>query len=391
MSRIWVYLSCATLATMLPYTASAQDSTSDPLMQDAQAIAQKKGISTQEALRRLVLQNKVNALSQSLAADPGFVGTDIESTPTSFKIRIRLARSSVARALTAPAMSDPSLARVVQFETGGISRADTDRLEDAALSRFAALKMEVALKSDIRSGRIIVQTREPEQAKKALEALGIANNFSFEKRVEFARPVVDLRGGERFTVPRGTCTSGFGASFSSTTGILSGGHCVRATPGGTPTGTTATLAGATLDIRGSVWDATRDFMWASRAGNVGRNQVFDGSRNRSITSAFTGTVANGTSLCKYGIATGYTCQDVVNNNYRGVDSAGNQVGPVIELGGTSANIAQCGDSGGPVFTGGIAHGIISRGDARGSCQGGSTLIYVPLRALSGLGVTVLTS
>lgn len=78
-------------------------------------------------------------------------------------------------------------------------------------------------------------------------------------------------------------------------------------------------------------------------------------------------------------------QDVTNPD-------GSVIGPLVELtyDNPSGNIAQCGDSGGPVFYGNVAYGVTSRGDNNGSCKGGAKLWYAEIRNLSSIGVTVLT-
>lgn len=195
-----------------------------------------------------------------------------------------------------------------------------------------------------------------------------------------------------------TCTSAFGVKLpNGTTGILTAAHCVKSSPSSTLVPNTnigltiSYNSMAIVTIQNAMWDATRDFAWGSGSGHIGVNKLWDGTAYRRITSSFTGQVKEGKQLCKFGTKTRYTCQEVIRNDFKGVDSTGVKFGPLVQLGGTQANIAQCGDSGGPIFAGSTAYGVMSRGDVDGICSGGSSFLYAPLSGLSSLGVSVLTS
>lgn len=371
--------------------ASAQEPSID-LRKDLAEIARAQSISEDEAYRRLNFQEAVADLEARLRSDPTFGGLYIDTSATNYRVVVKFTGSSSAK--IAEHVTDPALASIVVGETALIPLSELEAAQERLLTVFATLKQDTSTRIDLREGVVVGSVRNPGVVQPLVQALGLGNLIRLERETQFPIPTVALKGGQSSTNRRsdgssGGCTTGFGVSGGGVTGISQAGHCVQLVPGGSFSGTTVTTQGASLTTRNALWDSTRDFMWAAGTGHTGTNIFYDGQGDRAVTSTATALPANGSTMCKYGVRSGYACVIVTNNSYRGTDSAGNVVGPLVELGGTSGNIGECGDSGGPIFLGNVAHGITSRGDANGQCQGGSRILYAPISRISAIGVTVL--
>tara|TARA_R110002051_G_scaffold1221_5_gene6722 strand:+ start:882 stop:2021 length:1140 start_codon:yes stop_codon:yes gene_type:complete len=373
-------------------TTRAQESSPD-LAKDVAAIATAQGLSTEEVNRRLELQAQVAELEARLKSDPTFGGLYIDASPSSYRVVVKFTANPSAK--VSALVTDPSLLAVVQAETALVPLSQLEAAQESLLTLFATLQQDTGIRIDVREGAVIGLVRNPTRVAPLVETLELSRLIRLQRETQFPLATVAIKGGQtstnlRFDGTSGGCTTAFGVSGSGITGVSQAGHCVQLQPGGSWTGTTVTTQGASLTTRNALWDSTRDFMWAAGTGHSGTNLFYDGQGDRAVTSTATALPANGSTMCKYGRSTGYACILVTNNSYRGTDAAGNIIGPIVELGGTSGNIAQCGDSGGPIFLGNQAHGITSRGDVNGQCQGGSRLYYIPISRISGLGVTVLT-
>jgi streptogrisin C len=377
-----------------PSLAVAQGS-SDPARRDAEEVARLQGVSVDEAIRRIALQDKLAAIQSQLEADPAFGGVEIVSSPTAFEIRVKF--TSAPDTKIAQYFLDPALRNAVLGSSTPISLSALQGLQDKLLTLFATLRQPTGITIDISKGQIVGLVRDPAVIKSLVDKLNLGAFVRLEQRTQFPQPVIALEGGNVSNNVRGDgslgdCTTAFGVKATDgSTGILQAGHCVQAAPGASWTGTKVTVQGVQLTTRNSIWDATRDFSWAANGTDVGTNRISDGNAGRAITSVATSLPAKGATVCKFGRKSGYACALVENNSYKGTDGFGGTLGPIVQvLGGAATNIAQCGDSGGPVFYASQAYGVISRGDKIGKCQGGNELLYIPISRVSGMSVTVIT-
>jgi hypothetical protein len=187
------------------------------------------------------------------------------------------------------------------------------------------------------------------------------------------------------------CTAGFvGRSASGAFFVMTAGHCgdtgsswIQGFPLGTPIGTMAanTFVGATSSADSS---AIGSFPSVEAS-----NQIFAGGAFRSITGIAPADFF-GETVCKSGITTELTCGAVdstdVTVNYG--------VGPTLFHQHTAAMKSFSGDSGGPIFVGNSADGILSGIFCSPDCSTVNNVtdtIYTPITsAQSALGVNVFT-
>ena len=160
--------------------------------------------------------------------------------------------------------------------------------------------------------------------------------------------------------------------FSTTTGFLTAGHCGALTGGGSLTGSNGAALGSWITYRfpGSDYAAVRtNSNWTPVA------QMNNGTAVRGSSNA-----ATGTSVCKAGSTTGWTCGTIGAKN----QSVRYSEGTVNGMTATNVHSA-AGDSGGGFISGNSAQGILSGGNT-------ATTYFFPIAgALSGTGTTLKTS
>lgn len=384
----------AALAILSATPALSQEVPDNDAPNDAVAVAALKGISVDEADRRLRLQQRIAEIEARMATDPNFAGLSIESTSTTFRVRTRFTSSPSAN--IGKYVTDSELASLFVGETAQVSLARLRQVQGRLLDLFATLRQQTAIRIDDANGQIVGMVRNPTAVQAVVDRLGFGQLIRLEQETRFPTVSVDLLGGQDAMVTQtngqnAPCTTAFGVRSGNTSGILTAGHCAQTIPGGTFANTRMQVQGVTLNIQNSVLDATRDFAWAAGTGHVGTNRVFDGTSNRAITSFFRGVPSRGSTVCKYGRATRYTCQDVLNPSFTGTDADGTRYGPIVELGVSNGNIGQCRDSGGPFFNNSVAYGVVTRGDVNGRCLGGNRTYYIPIDLIGSFGLTLITN
>lgn len=385
----------AVIMCCAPATAQTEDDASQSAeARDLEQIAKVKGISVAEATRRKSLIEQAAVLDEQLDGDPNYGGLRIVSTATEFFIDMRFSRAGQAaierRGLPA------GFASALKVSDGAVPRIDANRVRSLIQTAMARANLKGSITRDETTGKLVIRSLAADR----IRALLGANADKVELIAQDDPPppaVVNLEGGRSVTSTRldGTgsgCTAAFGVSNGSTSGILTGAHCVMTAMNQAFRATTVTTQGATLTSQNARWSTSSDFMWAAGAGHVGTNKMWDGSFSRGITGVNAAAVKVGDTICKLGNVTGYNCASVTNSGKTWTNPDGSVIGPLVELtyDNPSGNIAQCGDSGGPVFYGNVAYGVTSRGDNNGSCKGGAKLWYAEIRNLSSIGVTVLT-
>jgi hypothetical protein len=189
------------------------------------------------------------------------------------------------------------------------------------------------------------------------------------------------------------CTAGFSVLKASTRRIVTAAHC----EGG------LSRLGVALPVLASKNSGSHDEELLSTGTLTPRNRVLDGSRDtqtpnyRNITGKRTrANQALGSFFCRYGFATAgnYACGYLTANNVRGAMPSPAATSMLLQD--VDTDLASPGDSGGPVFTGGTALGImhacISLDPECDDPNRVDDLVYVAIDYVeSGLGVTVLTT
>jgi streptogrisin C len=179
----------------------------------------------------------------------------------------------------------------------------------------------------------------------------------------------NIRGGDPYYIGGSArCSVG----FSTTTGFLSAGHCAALTGAGALTGSN----GASLGSWGRYSFPTNDYSAVRTNSNwTPLAQMNNGTAVRGSSNA-----ATGTSVCKAGSTTGWTCGTIGAKNQTVRYSEGTVYGM------TATNVrSAAGDSGGGFIAGNLAQGLLSGGNT-------SVTYFFPIgAALSGTGTTLKTS
>ena len=186
-----------------------------------------------------------------------------------------------------------------------------------------------------------------------------------------AKPTLhaNIRGGDAYYIGGSSrCSVG----FSTTTGFLTAGHCAALTGGGSLTGSNGASLGSwgTYRFPGSDYAAVRTNSNWTPVGQMNNGTAVRGSSN----------AATGTSVCKAGSTTGWTCGTIGAKN----QSVRYAEGTVNGMTATNVRSA-AGDSGGGFIAGNSAQGILSGGNT-------SVTYFFPIgAALSATGTTLRTS
>jgi hypothetical protein len=176
----------------------------------------------------------------------------------------------------------------------------------------------------------------------------------------------NVRGGDAYYIGGSSrCSVG----FSTTTGFLTAGHCAALTGAGRLTGSNGAALGSwgTYRFPGSDYARVNTSSGWTPVGQMNNGTAVRGSSN----------AATGTSVCKAGSTTGWTCGTVGAKN----QSVRYAEGTVNGMTATNVRSA-AGDSGGGFIAGNSAQGILSGGNT-------ATTYFFPIgAALSATGTTL---
>lgn len=204
----------------------------------------------------------------------------------------------------------------------------------------------------------------------------------------FSQPSTSIYAGLPIQSSNGSprCTSGFSVTHTSgAEGVTTAGHCPdQLLYNGTELTFQAEARSHSSDVQWhTVPDALTIRPWA-------RDNFPFGSPPfaRVISSSVTRSSQDiGDFVCKYGRVTGFGCGVIVSRT-RCPDWVPSCLSTFIQVDGGSTDLASGGDSGGPVFFGTQAWGLISGAAGANNVD---DLIYMPINYIWRLGLTVLTS
>ncbi|MGQ0669973.1 MAG: hypothetical protein ACT4PO_09930 [Actinomycetota bacterium] len=372
-----VVLGVAMVAVALvPGSSIAQqsDAPHDGLLRDAQAYASIFRVSVDEAVARFALQDAAGDLDAELAEkEPAtFGGLWIEHEPA---FRVIVLFTSGGNATLAPYVQGTDMAKVVEVREARRTLTQL-QADQAAVSSLAPAGVDFATSISVFENRVEIQTASPD----AYQAFtGLASQLPESAVVvqveDLPSPVADIYGG--LPLSNG-CTTGF--SLEQTNGSLEGvttaGHCSNAT----------SYNGTNLPWQAGQQSGSADAQWHTTPRLGDPNLINDGSGTRTITARTSRTnQAVGTIVCKFGRTTGYGCGTLWDKSYmpgtfcvNPANATWMLVNPVP----AGPDLAEVGDSGGPVFVGNTAYGTIN-------CQIGlASMIYMAQNYLSNIGVRV---
>jgi len=331
-----------------------------------------QGVSAADAARRIAAQPAQDALAARLTGQLG--------TRSAGAFVDRQSGALVVNVLDKAAAAQVSAAGVrAKVVTNSAARLDAIK---AQLDRAAAAP-NTAWAVDVTTNTVAVQV--PAGAKDAATTAFVARVRGLGTAVRVERVAGSLStqafyGGQAIYGGSSRCSSAFNARSGSTYYVITAGHCTRAI---------ARWSTGSQTIGNSV--ARRfpgDDYGTIRVSNPTSLDPRPAVRYNSGTRNITGfsRVPVGSTVCKTGSTTGTTCGTVQAYNVT-VNYAEGAV-----YGMTRTNVCtQPGDSGGALFAGSLAQGIVSGGTVGGCSTSGFRSFFQPVdEVLSALGLTLLT-
>jgi hypothetical protein len=340
--------------------------TAEALAEDARLYAGRHQVPLGVAIRRLRAQEESVAATDRIAEAyrHRLAGIAIEHDPE-YRIVVLLTgeEPAPAQSVFAGGMAVP-----IVFRTG--AKATRERIVAAIREKGAdiraALPAAQGMGADPRTGELVVMLRAHDARRYDLAEVArrIEEGTGVPARVRLLDgPVVDadIEGGGRVvgadavTGRRTYCTTGFVVTDGARTGIVTAAHCPDEPTYFAPDGRQVALSfggqwgWSFQDVQLHVSDeAQRPVFYADTAKTEVR--TLTGSRGRSGTRA-------GDAVCHRGETTGYSCSLVELTDYSPPgDLCGGPCDPVwVTVAGPSC---RGGDSGGPVFSGTTAFGIV---------------------------------
>lgn len=382
-----------TVASILLLSASPAlgQSSNDPILSN---YIEAYGVSADEARRRLSYVDKAAALQARLTSEEPtrFAGLYIEHQP-SFRVLVRLVGG--ADQLLRRYTDDPAFV-AEQAQTPLVALRNK---QEAVIRSLANSTPELSTDIDIRSGRVKVYVRDPSRARGALAAVGLDETdiVQVTKRFEMT---ATIQGGEAVNGPTQSDgryemgTLGFVVTNGSVRGILTAAHfgecaglpttCVKNAP--------AKHAPSATSL---VWQAqqnmgSNDYEWRTASGTHTLPNII----RYSTTTMVITTVRDprdfpiGTTVCKQGRTTGYTCGTIESTWSQ--ETYNGQTGWYVRVKrNTAGAMTDSGDSGGPVFGQNTAYGIVHAKVTDPPEQVGQ-MQFMSVTVISGLGLSVVT-
>lgn len=345
----------------------------EALAQDAAEYARNVGVSEAEAAGRLRAQAETVAVTDRIRETYAarLAGISIEHRPA-FGIRVLL----TGDAPVADRVIDAGGRRVpIRFETG--ARATRAQIV-AAMTRhrdaIAAIVAHDGMGYDGRTGALTIMADEGDLGGESADRVAgrIAALTGLPARIRVLnRPSVNLAGvGGRLegSIPgderRFFCTAGFAVTDGARTGIVTAAHCPDEVSYRDETGASVPLVfaggwGAQFqDVQVHVAPTPQPPLFRANAASRPQGE----RRLRSGTRA-------GETVCHRGEASGYSCAEVELTDFAPPgDLCGGPCDPTWVT--VAGPVCRGGDSGGPVFLGATAFGIVKGGNyaADGSCN-----------------------
>lgn len=354
----------------------------NPLLYDAQAYASETGVSINEALRRLQLQDIAGELDAELTAKEKetFAGLWIEHKPE-FQVVVQFTNGS--EEVIKPYLKQyPEIANFVNVRTGGVSLAELQRIQADLTTYVRALGVPVDSGINVRmnSVELYVAETDIEQLKNVLQRRGLIlpDKVRIVAVEKLAEPVAEIYGG----LPLSTCTSGFSVKkgwIFVTKGITTAGHCSNS----------QYYNGDSLPFQAENIGGPYDIQWHTAPGYTVTNKIqwwSDGSTRDITAKKGWSNQVIGEYVCKYGKTTHYTCGTIIDKNFA-PNYIEDPLPSFIRVTSDTTDLAEPGDSGSPWFLLNTAYGTTS-----GHIEPGNDAIYMAVNYVeSGLGVSVMTS
>jgi hypothetical protein len=340
-------------------TSTATRTPAEAATRDAQAYAERFGVTVAEARQRLSRQEGLGeALDRLEQRFPGtYAGGWIEHVP---------AFRAVARFVGAvpPEAAELAGPGVVLRPNAPRPLAQLDALADRVFDETAdAFRTRVAAGVDVKNGVVELSVETP-AALRGLTDAELRSRLPQSARtpavrVEFSDKqltVNDHSYGGAWLVLGGSpsCTSGFGVFDlpNGETGLLTAGHCSNDYDYRPPDGS-ADYDTDWVDGHRGDWG---DFQWHTTDDHGDFPEFYDSDDDRREVFGFRDNISNGDFFCKYGRTTDYDCSTVRDKKFSVTDEDGFRLKKMVQM---EDEVTSSGDSGGPWFINGDAVGIHS--------------------------------
>ncbi len=395
LAAVAVAASVTMLATSTNATTASNESadrlrTGDGDRSAVQALSRDNGISRTEATQRLATERSKDVLADRLVDRVGARHTGgAYLDAASGKLVVTATDAATARQIRAAGATTERVA----YSTARLSRVHE------GLDRFAELSGAGKVQGwyvDVPTNTVVVSTLAKAHSPATKQFLAKARSFGQTvdvRRTAAVATTAALYGGQQVNMSSGfICSLGFNATTSTgASAFVTAGHCAEGFPTFSRNGT---LLGSTrsYSFPGNDYAAVNindPAFWAPQAAV----DMYNGFA-RPVTGQSQAAV--GSSLCKSGRTTGWTCGTVEAYNQTVNYGGGDIVSGLVRH---SACVEQ-GDSGGSNLSGNLAQGVSSGGQLY---QSGSSLVcgekvgqpnvsfHQPIgEALSANGLTLLT-
>jgi hypothetical protein len=360
--------------------AQAPDLVQSPdeaLAQDAAEYARQHAVAPEEAVRRLRAQEETVAVTDALALRyrKRLAGISIEHSPDYRIVVLLTGRKRIPDgSVSAGGMTVP-----IVFRTGAAAtRARlVEILRDRADEIRAAFPDARGLGADPRTGELVLMLGDggkdyPHLAPAGARLRDIAGVPARVRVIDPPATNLALEGGARVegtdsvSGRHAVCTAGFVVTDGSRTGLVTAAHCPDILTYVDPAGTRTELpfvgqwGWSYQDVQVNVAETAGDpLFYAGGSGSSAR--LAAAQRGRAATRA-------GDFVCHRGIRSGYSCGEVELTDFSPPGAlCGGPCAPVwVTVAGPGCG---GGDSGGPVFSGNTAFGIVKGGtwDRSGRC------------------------
>lgn len=365
---------CSSLlaALLLVNPASADGEDGEPVSLDALAYAQFRDVPVEEAEEQIRLQGSAEAAALSLEQNTSVTAFWIDTSDSwQLIIGVRDADAWPAILSSLPPELQERSSMVVQEHS------------DEELATYAAELQEEAVEAGLEASASVDATTETVRLTIATAANDAQLRTLQESQEEVGEAiqvevVVDPDGIPKPALLYGgidaaTCTMGFTVTNGAVRGLATAAHCPEP----------AVVWGLSLPMMKAWFDPSRDLQWHAGIQNY-TNLMYDGEGGdptRRITAQISryGLVLQGI-YCKRGKTTGYSCGSLESKTEpTPPDLPSGTSNTWLKIGGGSCNL---GDSGGPIFIGSSAVGILH------GCAG-NKVIGMSLDGFSGTGLAIL--
>ncbi|WP_086846219.1 S1 family peptidase [Amycolatopsis kentuckyensis] len=349
----------ALAATAVP--ASGQDLLNPDMVP---AMQRDLGLTHDQALARLKTEDVANRVTESLTAALGDAFGGATYNAVTGKAHVTTTNAALAGKIREAGAE----AEVVRFSSRQLN-STVDKLNAAGQAAPAAI---TGWGVDDATNHVTLDVLQGQRAaaaaflvKSGVDSSAVTIRETASKPTTYA----NIRGGDAYYIGGSSrCSVG----FSTTTGFVTAGHCAALTGAGRLTGSNGAALGS--------WGTYR-FPGADYARvNTSSGWTPVASMNNGTAVRGQSNAATGTSVCKAGSTTGWTCGTIGAKNQTVRYSEGTVTGM------TATNVrSAAGDSGGGFIAGNNAQGILSGGNT-------SVTYFYPIgAALSGTGATLKTS